>query len=110
MTGQEEPKKNLAMAKIKAYVRAGLLIVATLVIMVVLFKNRNNSVSFWFFGVTGEEKPINVVWLIGWTAVCTLTARKMVFFARGCWRDLRVIRPKKRAAAGELQQERSQGK
>ena len=99
MTSQEQPKKNLAMAKIKAYVRGGLLIVATLVIMVVLFKNRNNSVPFWFFGVTDEAKPVNVVWLVGWTAAATLTARKIAVFAHGCWRDLRTIRPKKKKTA-----------
>lgn len=110
MNDQEEPKKNLAMGKIKAYVRAGLLIVALLVIAIVLFMNRNNTVSFWFFGITGKDKPVNVVWLIGWTAASTLTARKIVLFARGCWRDLRTIRPKKQhVAVGEQEREQSQG-
>lgn len=87
------------MGKIKAYVRAGLLILAALVILVVLFMNRNHTVEFWFFGLTDVAKPTNVVWLIGGTAASTLTARRIVMFAVGFWRDWRVIRPKKNSVA-----------
>lgn len=83
---------SLAIKRIKVYVRV--LIVAVLVVTIglVLFKNRNNSVGFWFFGLTDESKPTNVVWLLVWTASSTLLVARIFWYLRGVWRDLHELK------------------
>ncbi len=86
---------GLAFGHLKVYVRAGLAIASAATIGVVLFQNRANTVAFWFFGLTDEAEPINVVWLIVWTAISTMIAWWVSSFGWGIWRDLREVRQRK---------------
>ena len=83
---------SLAIKRIKVYIRV--LIVAVLVVTIglVLFKNRDNSVGFWFFGLTDESKPVNVVWLLVWTASATLLVARIFWYLRGVWSDLHELK------------------
>ena len=82
---------TLALKRAKVYLRTIILVMVVGAIVLVLFKNRANYVEVWFFGLTDESKKVNVVWLLLSTALGTLTAWRVVWFARGLWRDLREV-------------------
>ena len=82
---------SLAIQRLKVYLRTSIVVVVVGAIGLVLFKNRANYVEVWFFGLTDESKKVNVVWLMLSTALGTLTAWRVVWFARGLWRDLREV-------------------
>lgn len=82
---------TLAMKRVTVYIRTTLVVLVVGAVGLVLFKNRSNYVEVWFFGITDESKPVNVVWLMLSTALGTLTAWRVVWFARGLWRDLREV-------------------
>ncbi len=82
---------SLAIKRFKVYLRTLLVVVVVGAIGLVLFKNRSHTVAVWFFGLTHEDDPTNVVWLLLWTAGGTLTAWRVAWFARGLWRDLREV-------------------
>lgn len=83
---------SLAIKRFKVYVRVTLIVVVAVAIGLVLFKNRDNKVSFWFFGVTEDGTQINVVWLMLCTAVGTLLSWWVFSFGWGLWRDLREVK------------------
>src|SRR3972149_7554409 len=80
---------TLAIQRVKVYLRTIAVALVVGAVGLVLFKNRTNYVEVWFFGLTDEAKKVNVVWLMISTALGTLTAWRVVWFARGLWRDLR---------------------
>jgi hypothetical protein len=82
---------SLATKRLTVYLRTIVVVLVVGAVVLVLFKNRSNKVAFWFFGLTHEDKPTNVVWLMLWTAGGTLTAWRVVWFARGLWRDIREV-------------------
>ena len=82
---------SLAIKRLKVYLRTSIVVVVVGAIGLVLFKNRANYVEVWFFGLTDESKKVNVVWLMLSTALGTLTAWRVVWFARGLWRDMREV-------------------
>jgi len=82
---------TLAIKQLKVYLRTFAVALVVGAVGLVLFENRSNKVAFWFFGLTHEDKPTNVVWLMLWTAGGTLTAWRVVWFARGLWRDMREV-------------------
>jgi hypothetical protein len=82
---------SLATKRFKVYLRIFIVAAVVGAIGLALFKNRSNSVRFWFFGLTRDDEPTNVVWLMLWTAGGTLTAWRVVWFARGLWRDFREV-------------------
>ena len=82
---------SLAIKRLKVYLRTSIVVVVVGAIGLVLFENRANYVEVWFFGLTDESKKVNVVWLMLSTALGTLTAWRIVWFARGLWRDLREV-------------------
>lgn len=82
---------TLAIKRAKVYLRTIIVVMVVGAIGLVLFQNRSNTVKFWFFGLTREDKPTNVVWLMFWTAGGTLTTWRIISFARGLWRDMREI-------------------
>ena len=99
---------SLAIQRLKVYLRTSIVVVVVGAIGLVLFKNRANYVEVWFFGLTDESKKVNVVWLMLSTALGTLTAWRIVWFARGLWRDLReVARQKAIEEATKLQERRA---
>jgi uncharacterized membrane-anchored protein len=83
---------SLAIKRFKVYVRVTLIVVVAVAIGLVLFKNRDNEVSFWFFGVTEDGTQINVVWLMLCTAVGTLLSWWVFSFGWGLWRDPREVK------------------
>ncbi len=95
---------SLAYKQFKVYLR--IIVVAVVVALVgyILFKNRNYTVQFWFFGVTDETKPFNVIWLLWWTAGGTLIVARIVWFTRGLVRDYRAIQKQKTEQLAAVQQ------
>jgi hypothetical protein len=83
---------SLAFKRLKVYVRCTLIVAAAVAIGLVLVKNRDNQVAFWFFGLTEETGRINVVWLMLCTAVGTLVSWWVFSFGWGLWREVREVR------------------
>src|SRR3972149_4683102 len=69
---------TLAIKQVKVYRRTIAVVLVVGAVGLVLFKNRTNYVEVWFFGLTDESKKVNVVWLMLSTALCTLTAWRVV--------------------------------
>ena len=82
---------TLAIKQVKVYLRTIAVALVVGAVGLVLFKNRTNYVEVWFFGLTDGSKKVNVVWLMLSTALGTLTVWRVVWFARGLWRDLREV-------------------
>jgi len=83
---------TLSWKQVKVHVRTSLIVVVAVVIAIVLFKNRNNTVSFWFFGLTDPEKKINVVHLIVSTAAATRLSWWVFSLGWGIWSDMKDLR------------------
>lgn len=83
---------SVAWKRWTVYVRGGLVVAAVLAIGLVLFQNRANKVAFWFFGLTDDARPVNVVWLMLGTASGTLFVWRVLRFGRGLWRDARELK------------------
>jgi hypothetical protein len=99
---------TLAIKRLTVYLRTIAVALVVGAVGLVLFENRANSVEVWFFGLTDESNKVNVVWLMLSTALGTLTAWRIVWFARGLWRDLReVARQKAIEEATKLQESRA---
>jgi hypothetical protein len=81
----------LALRQAKVYLRAAALAAVLVAVAAVLFQNRNNAVGVWFFGLTDETKPVNVVWLLLSTASCTLVVARVLSFGWGVVRELREV-------------------
>lgn len=82
---------RLAAKRVGVYVRTTLVVIVVIAIGTLLLKNRNNEVAVWFFGVTDESVPINVLWLILVTAAGTLLTWWVLRMARHLLRDIREI-------------------
>jgi len=95
---------NLAWRDVRAYVRFSIVAFAVFAVVLVLFKNRNNYVSFWFFGITDEAKPINVVWLVLSTSAVSLNIAWLTRMARGLIRDFRDMKQQAVKEAEERKQ------
>ena len=74
------------------YVRFAVVAVAVAAVAMVLVKNRNHTVSVWFYGLTDDTKPINVVWLMLCTAAATLVVWWILALGWGLVRDFREVR------------------
>lgn len=97
---------TLAMKRVKVYLRTIIVVLVAGAVGLVLFKNKANYVEVWFFGLTDETKKINVVWLMLSTALGSLTAWRVVWFARGLWHDLREVARLKATEEADRQQKR----
>jgi hypothetical protein len=80
------------MKQLKVYARGALVLIVVVAVGLVLFKNRSNAVSIWFFGLTDEAMPVNVIWLILFTAASTLVAWWTFRLGWGLWRDIRKMK------------------
>ncbi len=89
---------SLAFKQVKVYLQTGLVLFVIVTVGMVLWNNRGYHTPVWFFGLTDENQPVNVVWLIVWTATATRTAQWVLSFCWGLWRDMREV---KRARATE---------
>jgi len=97
---------TLAIKRLTVYLRTIAVALVVVAVGLVLFKNRANSVKVWFFGLTDETKKVNVVWLMLATALGTLTAWRIVWFARGLWRDVREVARLKAVEESDRQQKK----
>jgi hypothetical protein len=97
---------RLAYRRLKVYVRLGLVLVVAVAVVTVLAKNRSNMVPVWFFGLTDSTQPINVVWLMLWTAVASLVTWWVFRLTWSLWRDMRELRRIDAAAQAEKDLER----
>ena len=82
---------KLAFKRLKVYGRGGLIIAVLGVVGLVLLKNRGHTVAFWFFGLTDDERPVNVVWLILCTSAATLVSWWVLSLGWGLLRDMREV-------------------
>lgn len=82
---------TLAIKQVKVYLRTFIVVMVVGAIGLVLFENRSNEVAFWFFGLTHEDKPTNVVWLMLGTSTGAIATWRIFSFARGLWRDMREV-------------------
>ena len=83
---------SVAFKQLRVYVRSVFILTVTVAVGLVLFKNRNHEVSFWFLWLTDDAKPINVVWLILCTGVGTLVTWWAFSLGWGLWRDAREVK------------------
>lgn len=97
---------NLAFHRTKVYLRLSIVTLVLGAVSIVLFMNRSNTVSVWFFGLTDAATPINVVWLMLSTAAGTITAWRILAFSQGLWRDLQKLKRETALEAIEEQQRR----
>ena len=97
---------SLAFTRVRVYLRVAVVAGVVGAIGLVLFKNRSNAVTFWFFGLTDVTKPVNVVWLMFWTASSTLLIARVFWFARRIWREYRELKELEVAKANADAQER----
>ncbi len=99
---------NLALRRVKVYAQVAFVSLLVCTIAWVLFKNRKNTVAFWFFGFTDPANKYNIVWVLAWTASGTLAVARVFWFARGLWRNFRELRQAEQVAdAREAQQQRA---
>jgi hypothetical protein len=82
---------GLAFKQLGVYVRVACLVVLLAAILLILFKNRNNEVRVWFFGLTDPNRPLNVVPLILSTAATTLLVWRILGLGHGLWKDIREL-------------------
>ncbi len=82
---------KLAFKRLKLYGRGGLIVAVLGVVGLVLLKNRGHAVAFWFFGLTDDERPVNVVWLILCTSAATLVSWWVLSLGWGLLRDMREV-------------------
>lgn len=87
---------SLAWRQLKAYVRLALVVIVVLAIALMLYNNRAKSVALWFFWLRDEQQPINVVFLMLWTAVGTLISWWVLSFGWELFRDMREIKRQSR--------------
>ena len=79
---------NLALKKLKAYSKLGLVVAVALVIAVVVIKNRNHEVTFWFFHT---YPSVNVLWLLVCTAAASVFSYWVFRTVFSLWRDMRAL-------------------
>lgn len=89
---------RLAIKTITVYLRVLVVLLVVGAIGLILFKNRSYTVNVWLFGLTDASTPVNVVWVMLATAVCTLTAWWIVSLGRGLIHDLREVRRERELA------------
>ena len=89
------------MKQLTVYLRALVVLLVLGAIGVVLFENRSYSVQLWFFGLTDASKPVNVVWVMVWTAGFTRAAWWVISFTRGMVRDYRELKRQRAFAEAE---------
>jgi len=92
---------SLAMKRLTVYLRALVVLLVLGAVGLVLFKNRSYSVQLWFFNLTDASKPVNVVWVMVWTAGFTRAAWWVISFARGMVRDYRELKRQRALAEAE---------
>lgn len=87
---------SVAFKQVRVYVRGAVVAALAIAIGIVLAMNRGHAVQFWFFGLTDDTKPVNVVWLMLCTAVASLVTWWALLLG---WRLVREIREVKRERA-----------
>jgi heme/copper-type cytochrome/quinol oxidase subunit 2 len=98
---------KLALKEFYVYVRTVLVVAVALAVVLVLFKNRQNRVSFWFFGITDVDKPMNVVYLVWGTAAATVIVSRIAALSVKLWKEWAALgEVKSQMEASKTQQQR----
>ncbi len=82
---------RLAIRTFTVYLRIVVVLLVVGAIGLILFNNRSYTVNVWLFGLTDASKPVNVVWVMLATSVCTLVAWWIFSLGRGLMRDFREL-------------------
>lgn len=97
---------NRILKKIKTYARLCLVVVVALAVVLIIFKNYNRKVDFWFFQ---DFKNVSVLWLIGCTAAGSIVSYWVALTVWSLWKDLREMqRQNKEAVAKKEQRKRAE--
>lgn len=80
-------RERLVFQNLYVYLRSALVAVVALAVVIVLFKNRNNQVVFWFFGLTDPTRPVNVVWLVLSISGTTMLVWRVAAVGVRLWKD-----------------------
>ncbi len=83
---------SVAAGQLKVYLRGVIIVAVVVAIGLVLFENRNHKVSFWFFWLTDDTKPIHVIYLMLCTAAGTLASWWTLRMGLRLWRDAREMK------------------
>jgi len=82
---------SLAFRRIKVYIRTALVVIVLVAVAVVLIKNRENRVRFWFFGLIDATRDFNVIWLILCTAAGSIVSWWVIRASVGLVKDMREL-------------------
>ena len=77
---------SLAFRKLRTYARLTLMAAVAVVVVLVLFKNRNHRATVWFFH---KYEDINVVWLLVITAAGSVMA---AWLTRGVFQVIKEVK------------------
>ena len=83
---------SMIFKQLKVYVRMTLMVLVAGAVVLVLVKNRANTVHVWFFGLTDETQKINVIWLLLVTAAISLVCWWVVKVGVGLLSDMGEMR------------------
>jgi hypothetical protein len=97
---------SLAIKRLTVYLRASVVVLVVGAIGLVLFENRSYTVRLWFFGLTDADKPVNVVWVMVWTAGFTRAAWWVISFTRGLVCDFRELKRQRALIEAELEHQK----
>ena len=90
---------SLAIKRFTVYLRVVVVLLVVGAIGLILLNNRTHTVNVWLFGLTDPNEPVNVVWVMLATALCTLSAWWLVSLGRGLIHDVRAVQRESAAAA-----------
>jgi len=93
---------SLVFKRVKTYSKLALLVGLAVVALLVIVYNRSNTVDFWFFG---RYEQINVLWLVGCTAVGSVASWWIVSASIGVGRDLAELKRSRELQATRNDQE-----
>lgn len=83
---------SLAFKQLRVYVRLVIVLLVVGAVALVLVQNRSHEARIWFFWLTDDEKPVNVVWLMVCTAVGALLSWWTLSLAWSLIRDMREVK------------------
>ena len=95
---------TLVLKQIKLYAKLTLLVALALIVVLVVFKNRDHRVTVWFFAT---YESINVLWLMLCTAAGAIASWWILATTLTVWRDMRDVY---RANAAARQKEETESR
>lgn len=96
---------SLAFKQVKVYSKLVVFLVLAGAIAAILIKNRHHEVNVWFFGLVDAAQPVNVVWLMVWTAIGAVVSWWILRTALTLVKDMRELRRDERIREREKSQQ-----